>query len=164
MKTIRFLLFLTFLVTFAYNAGAQDKLPPPRQAELLKQFVGEWKCVYTKDTAEYWDAQEFGKTIFITVYSEIKGVREAIYINSFGIDYRFNEINGYMLNSNSTYFTWTGYWVNEKSLKIDIVDNFKRGSAFMSSDYVFVSADEIDLSMKDPKGQLLGVRKFYRIK
>ncbi len=55
--TILISLFLSFIKIESQAQTTQTKLD---QAELMKQFIGTWKCDVSEDTTAYWEAKSYG--------------------------------------------------------------------------------------------------------
>jgi hypothetical protein len=52
-----------FLLCCSFGIQAQTTQPKLNQVELMKQFLGSWKCDVAKDTICYWDIKSFGTGI-----------------------------------------------------------------------------------------------------
>ena len=61
MKTFYLTMIIAvFLVLSTNGIQAQSTQPKLNQVELMKQFIGNWKCDIAKDTIAFWDARSYG--------------------------------------------------------------------------------------------------------
>jgi hypothetical protein len=51
---------IAFLLLSSNGIQAQTTQTKLNQAELMKQYVGSWKCDIAKDTTAFWDAKSYG--------------------------------------------------------------------------------------------------------
>jgi hypothetical protein len=56
-------MIFVFLLLFTNGIQAQTTQTKLNQIELMKQFIGNWKCDVAKDTICYWDIESFGTGI-----------------------------------------------------------------------------------------------------
>jgi len=61
MKTFCSTLTIAAFLLFCTNGlQAQTSQPKLNQVELMKQFLGSWKCDVDKDTTAFWDTKSYG--------------------------------------------------------------------------------------------------------
>jgi hypothetical protein len=53
-------LFALLLLICTNRTHAQTHQTQLNQIELMKQFVGYWRCDFAKDTTRYWEVKPFG--------------------------------------------------------------------------------------------------------
>jgi hypothetical protein len=49
-----------FLLFYTNELQAQTTQPKLNQSELMKQFIGSWKCDMAKDTTKLWESKSYG--------------------------------------------------------------------------------------------------------
>ena len=59
-KTFLFIVITFSLLICTNGIHAQTNQTKLNQVELMKQFIGSWKCEESKDTTFYWDAKSYG--------------------------------------------------------------------------------------------------------
>ncbi len=59
-KTFLIIAITVFLLICINGIHAQTTQTKLNQVELMKQFVGSWKCEESKDTTFFWDAKSYG--------------------------------------------------------------------------------------------------------
>jgi hypothetical protein len=59
-KLISITMFVTFLLFCTIGIQAQTPQPQLNQAELMKQWIGSWKCEVSKDTTNIAEVKSFG--------------------------------------------------------------------------------------------------------
>jgi hypothetical protein len=60
MKTFLSSSMIVLLLLGATASQAQTMQPKLNQVELMKQFIGSWKCDMAKDTTKLWDSKSYG--------------------------------------------------------------------------------------------------------
>ena len=60
-RTLNIMLSLLLLFSFSLCVFSQSDKKELDQVELMKQWIGTWKCEITKDTVIIWDLKPFGK-------------------------------------------------------------------------------------------------------
>jgi hypothetical protein len=70
------IMFLLICITEIQPQTTQTKL---NQVELMKQFIGSWKCDIAKDTTRFWDVKSFGTGLecYLKVVTKGKVIIEA---------------------------------------------------------------------------------------
>jgi hypothetical protein len=72
MKTLSITLILAVFQVFCTDEiQAQTTQPKLDQVELMKQFLGSWKCDVDKDTTAFWNTKSYG-TGLVCEYNYVK--------------------------------------------------------------------------------------------
>jgi len=62
-----------FMLLFTNGLQAQTTQPTLNQIELMKQFLGNWKCETGKDTVVFWNARPYGTGFEVDYETSTKG-------------------------------------------------------------------------------------------
>ena len=62
-----------FMLLFANGLQAQTTQTTLNQVELMKQFLGNWKCESGKDTVVFWNAKPYGTGFEVDYKTSTKG-------------------------------------------------------------------------------------------
>jgi hypothetical protein len=73
------IVFVVVLLSCTNGIQAQTTLTKLDQVELMKQFVGYWKCDIAEDTTRFWDVKSFGTGLecYLKVVTKGKVIMEA---------------------------------------------------------------------------------------
>jgi hypothetical protein len=73
MKKISAIVCVILILNGFYFAQSQDPHTKLNQAELLKQFEGNWRCEIGKDTTAFWDMNPYGSGFEASLKYDTKG-------------------------------------------------------------------------------------------
>ena len=131
--------FTVFLLFSMNGLQAQAVQANLNQMELIKQFLGSWKCDLDKDTVEMWECNPYGGIHTTVVSLIIKGKKADLYLNNAGFDKRDGKFKGLLLYPNGDYYTWIGMFTSEKKLSVAIVDNLNPEKVLAKYEFVFLT-------------------------
>jgi hypothetical protein len=138
---------VVFLLLCTNSAQAQTTQTKLDQIELMKQFIGNWKCEYAKDTTRFWDVKSYGTGLecSLKVITKGKVVLEAKRL--WGYDKRIDKYIGLELTKGRDmriYAQWfTSNYKGEAILYSDISNpelaSFKGEAEFKSTDMYVIT-------------------------
>lgn len=165
MKRICLMLTMTaFLLAGLNGVQAQTAQANLNQLELIKQFLGTWKCDLHKDTVEMWECNPYGDIHTTEVSLMIKGKKSDLYLNNAGFDKRDGKFKGLLLYTDGNYFTWIGMFTTTNKLNVDIVDNLNPAKILAKFEFEFTDPATRTMTRFTPGGLKVWEYTYIKVK
>lgn len=167
MKTKTFFLtnlMFVFLLTYSARIQAQTTSSSLDQFKLMKQMLGTWQGEVGKDTVEFREHQQYGKSFTSDVSLIIKGTKSPFYRASYTVDSKEGNIKGFILYANGDFLTFIAKWTSDKKFHIDVVQNFKPESLVRKVDYLVDGPSKFMRTTFNSAGIKTAEYKFSKIK
>jgi hypothetical protein len=125
MKTICSVTIIVLLLLCTNVAKAQTTQTKLNQVELMKQFLGNWKCEISQDTLYYWDSKSYGTGIeavykYVTKGKVIIEGKEVL-----GYDKSIDKYVMMEMNSKGEDMHITPIWFTSNTKFIEFPDGYK---------------------------------------
>ena len=153
-----------FLLVSINGVQAQTAQANLNQMELIKQFLGTWKCDLDKDTVEMWECNPYGGIHTTAVSMIIKGKKSDLYLNNAGFDKRDGKFKGILLYPNGDYYTWIGMFTTEKKLSVAIVDNLNPEKVLAKYEFVFLTSTSRTMTQFTAEGVKVKDYQYNKVK
>ena len=153
-----------FLLVSINGVQAQTAQANLNQMELIKQFLGTWKCDLDKDTVMMWECNPYGGIHTTAVSMIIKGKKSDLYLNNAGFDKRDGKFKGILLYPNGDYYTWIGMFTTEKKLSVAIVDNLNPEKVLAKYEFVFLTSTSRTMTQFTAEGAKVKDYQYNKVK
>ncbi len=153
-----------FFLVSLNGVHAQTSQANLNQMELIKQFLGTWKCDLDKDTVEMWECNPYGGIHTTAVSLMIKGKKSDLYLNNAGFDKRDGKFKGLLLYPNGDYYTWIGMFTGDKKLSVDILDNLNPEKVLAKFEFVFLTPASRTMTRFTAEGAKVKEYKYNKVK
>ena len=130
----------------------------------MQQLLGTWQGNIGKDTVEYREHDQYGKSFTTNVFLVVKGTKSPFYRASYTFDTKEGNFKGFILYANGDYLTFIAKWTTEKNYHIDVVQNFKPELLVRKVDYLIESPAKFTRTVVNKDGIKTGEFKFNKIK
>jgi hypothetical protein len=165
MKKVCFCMTIAvFLLVSINEVQAQTAQASLNQMELIRQFLGTWKCDLNKDTVEMWECNPYGEIHTTTVSLIVKGKKSDLYLNNAGFDKIDGKFKGLLLYPNGDYFTWIGLFTAEKKLSVAIVDNLNPEKVLAKYEFVFLTPTSRTMTQFTTEGVKVKDYQYNKVK
>ncbi len=152
-KIISFNVLFVFLLFLVNGIQAQTQEPKLDQFNLIRQFVGNWKMEYNKDTTFIIEVEQCGKTILETDYLLVNGKKEFDSKWTYGYSPETNQFKIFAVYPDGRYNTWIGYFSAEKMWQQILVQDMNPEKIIMKAECNFLTPDEYSAYQMDPEGK-----------
>jgi hypothetical protein len=163
-RTFFILTSAVFLLANLNVIQAQTTQANLNQIELIKQFLGTWKCDLDKDTIEMWECSPYGDIQSTAVSLTIKGKKTDLYLNNAGFDKRDGHFKGLIVYTNGDYYTWIGMFTTEKKFNVDIVDNLQPEKILAKFEFDLINPTSRIMTRYTTDGIKVKEYKFNKVK
>jgi len=163
-KSFLILAFAGFLLIGLSEIQAQTTQPKLNQVELAKQFLGNWRFDFAKDTVLYMNIEPFGTGFSIYFKTEVKNTTISEGKELYGYNSKLDKFVAASLlkgNDIALYALW--FKSNTKYIGVPLSDVSNPDKAASKFEGEIISKDEVlqkDLS----NGKIVLIEDFKRIK
>jgi len=107
-----------FILLFTNGLQAQTSQATLNQVELMKQFLGNWKCEVGKDTVVFWNARPYGTGFEVDYVTSTKGnlIMEAKQL--FGYDRKTDKYLAANMIKGFDIEIWALWFISDKNFEL----------------------------------------------